>query len=772
MAAILKAVGGWLKKTLTSAAKNMAMKKATEASTKHTGSVVTIILLIAFMVLFVLFIPVMGVISFAGAVYDFFENDDYYSTLTEEERNAIIYDAGELREFIKKMGVNGYTSQMFGIDEKTILRILDAVDVYNDSMENEIVIEYKQRVEEVPEGTDFPMMDPDTGVILESTDGIEGYKVYYEDYEGGSVVSRKNVESQQYLYGTSQNLFKVQWQPIMALCCMKIIANAEFWGTYTVEDGQLASGEPNYYLSDSAIQSVIDVFLYRYEFIRDIREDEEIGACSFDSFLTYRGYGFDLGVTDYEVIDGIRYRRTRRIPKLAPKIIHNSYVTYTYYYQDVEIEDVGLKGDVLSTRSIVIDAQALINAMKEEVPIFSESWFLSCLEQLPLTDEMCVYYADLFENPDEYSYNVNSAEREPVGGANRVFVFGNAYSGSIIERPDEGIYVPLFEQTWDVEKEGSDGNKYYHTISLIPGDWLEDSGYGYKYFYVRPEAITSNLGVDVVLKEKYPNGEYTGNEIYATELNISYLVEYCYEHYGDYPLFENQSDDYKGELVQCLYDFQTGRFLNESIVRREQSVAGVLGIMMQETGMMANSYARYWNFFSITTDSSTRPKITGTSFVDYKTWYENDTAGSYKYPILNAFSSQMYWIANNYWHKGQDTYYSMCFNGYDISNSEIGYRGIGHSYCPPWQDTAMPYTSESHDGGSYFWRNSGAHCQGWVNKCAEYKLVFEDALKFPPGVEDIQSPLTTNSLPTESLPAGSLLLDYTNYSQLEMKVIE
>lgn len=724
-------------------AKLLAYKEATK--TVYNSRRVILIVLASCVMLIVGAISALfaGPTSLDGCIKNYFKAK--YSNYSQEQINNIIDDAELLRTYIKRVGFDEYTSQMIGIDKKTVLRILDAVAEYNETMNKQFTVEYKYRVEKVKIGEEFPTMDTQaTGIITGDTEGIEGYEVSYK--EDSTTISRKNIENQVLVYGSSQSIFKVRWQPIMALCCMKIVENSPNWGRYTIEDGVISQDDsiPNYYLSDAEIDEIIQIFLYKYEYVRDIQKDEEFGACEFDDFLKFNSYGFDLAYSDYKEEDGYRYRETRRIPMIAPKRIYNSYVTYDYIYDNVDVWELGSVGDVLSKRKITIKPQSLIDAMKNEVSMFDESWFLYCLELLPLTEDLCGYYEGIFEDAVKYSYETQD---EVVGASRRAFVYGNAYLGAAIERPGEGIIIPLYYGDWT----DSRGTQIY----LEPGDWIIEEGKNYGSYYVEPEAITSlALAVDVVGEVMYSDGTLSGEYMFADLSSMVKLVDYCYENYPNWPLFlvegnltaeqkNNILETRKQTLAQCLYDFQCSHHC---------SISGFFGIMKQEGTLQSTWTSRRWNFFNITRGDLSIPGIVNsdgevTAFRDYKEWCKNETATGYKDPVINAFNKQMEWIWDNYWNNGQDTYFSMIFNGYNI-NDPNSWLKINHSYCPPWDDVSMPFSANSHVGSSYFWKSAGPGHRGWVNGCAIAKRAFMAAMREEPTISTKPNPNPTVSSDT------------------------
>ena len=720
MAAALKSILGFAKKAIVGVAKGAAEKKATETLQKNGGVVLAVVLFIISFLLICMCSLLAGPVSFSNAVYSFFKSDKYEG-LTQDELNAIIDDAGKLRSYIKDVGFDDYTSLMFGIDKKTALRILDAVADYNEAINTGITIEYEYRIETISPGESFPTMDRNTGVVTGSTEGIDGYKVTYD--KTTRYVSRSSVESQELIHNTSQSIFRVRWQPIMALCCMRIIENSPNWGKYTIEDGVISQDDsiPNYYLSDKEIDEIIRIFVYQYQFVRDIRSDDK-WVYRFDDFMNYGAYGFEVNYGDWDTDKkGNPIRTTRRMPKLAPYVIQNAYISYEYVYDKYYVGD--LEGHVLTERILRIEPQALIDEMKAKVAMFDEGWFLLCLEQLPLTEDLCEYYDGLFQEPDKYKVD----RTDKVGSGNTVFVFGNAYRGPTIDDPEGGMTIPLYSMD-------TDGRH------LVPGEWIVESGNSYGSYYLEREAIRTLLHPDLY-DEYYDSGKFREEHGIAGPLEIINGGKPAYISYShiekmlnNFP-FTNEELTYcpllnnaevRAELAQCLWDYMT---------ENQCSASGFLAIIRQEGGFRNTNIAvNGWNFFNISTyKGDTFSGVPGNErFRNYKKEYEGKSGGRYKYAVVNAFYAQINWVYLNYWAAGQDTFYSMSFNGYDVNNPQKAYEGLKHCYCPPWDDKAMPYSKESYitwDGSIvYHWKSAGVNNKGWVNGCAMQQRMFLQSL--------------------------------------------
>lgn len=669
------------------------------------------ILISAFLFLMVPVMILQGAASFASSVRDYFLDLIGLGFFTEEEADYIVNDAGSLAELLKSQGYEKYSEYLSGIDVDTVVRILEAVDEWNTNAQKEVTVEYEYRLETAPAGT-LPLMDEVTGEIIGDTDSLDDYDVEYDTLE--KTVSRKNIEYMTSVDGVYEDIFRVRWQPVVALCCMKIISNSPNWGTYTIEDGQLSSGEPNYYLSDEEIDQIIRLFVYKYSYVKDIT-DGGSRSYDFEDFMEGRNStGFILRTwLRISNVDGEEYhtRVTIREPSIAPYYIKNSYITYEYFYDKVNLED-GSAGRKLVCRTATVKPHQLVDDMKMLVPEFDEKWFMMLLEILPGSDDLVDYYESLiFAAPEDYEVMRETADSIagcPVIGT---YVHEGNYRGPLVEDPEGGMTIPLYS----MDKNGK---------HIKPGEWIVEPGNNYGSYYVEFEAIRTLMRPDrkwdgsSTTINPFPDNPTTEIDIpavYFDKEDITRMITtypFTDEERKHCPLFSDVN--VIAELIQCLWDFQE---------EKQCSVSALLAIMKQEGGFRNTNIAvNGWNFFNISA-RTTDFKIQGNErFRNFKAEYQEIVDGRYEHAVINAFAAQIEWIYKNYWTAGQDTFYSMCFNGYNVNDPEHAYDNLSHCYCPPWDDRAMPYSRDSYiyyDGGYiYHWKYATEANRGWVNGTA------------------------------------------------------
>ncbi len=143
--------------------------------------------------------------------------------------------------------------------------------------------------------------------------------------------------------------------------------------------------------------------------------------------------------------------------------------------------------------------------------------------------------------------------------------------------------------------------------------------------------------------------------------------------------------------------------------------AALLSLLYFEGGMSNPHGVEHWNFYTLpcpqdgTAYSSTAKRTY---------WDAKKDCNS----VGEALIKGMSYIYDNYFAKGQDSFYKMSFNAYgypqNIKEAVSAESGIYHSYLPWWDD--VPYISTGYNS---------AFC--WVNRLTEYR---KDLRKVAEGV--------------------------------------
>jgi len=652
-------------------------------------------------------------IHVAEAFLNFFINSGY----TQEEMDEIIGDAGKLAKFLDKYPEYTFTNQnSFLMDRKTIIRVLKAVDSYNKKMSDSKTILYEYRIEYSPHyyleeiaeewlpGQVSKVETTENDVQLE--EGIIEEMAIVVNAWDSVELSTKGIDNDPDEVG--EDIFYLNWQPILVLCSMCIQDNLDKIGTYNEvdEDGE------SYYLSNEQIDEIIALIAYDYTYYQDYCQT--LATLLYYDYVNERPSGYRLEVSEEE---NSAFRIIKRIPAIAPKEIKNSYLSYTYTY---ELLPNGYH--YLKERTCTVDATRFVTACEEIMPSFNGDLFVQKLSYLPQTMELVSYYRDFIlkraRTGEIYTNTVTDPDICPSIGvmvsnpknlSNDLFdefIYGDSeidWEAGAMEWDGQSHIVPLY---------AIDG---WNQIYVRPGEWIVEEGNSYGSYAVYEDAMKSLTVSDGFTLEE-----------------ITYLFQSggFREKYANSPLFA--SEQAVKDTAQCFYDYQE---------RTGTSICGLLGIMRQEGGFSSAITRNGWNYFNIKA-SGEQPKtsytnasgvVKHTDFRNYKAEYESSGTGTYATAAVNALAAQMDWINRNYWQKGQNSYYLMVWNGYRTGDPEHAYESISHSYCPPWDDTAMPYSNDSYRivGGEVksYWTNASDFNKGWINRCAQYRYEYYTFVK-------------------------------------------
>lgn len=714
---IAKALGGLLKKFAEKAFKKVATDIALgngERRGRTLKGLLVIIVIIVYLICVGTEVILGPVIQLTETFIEFFEEKGY----TEEEMNRILADAGLLADFLEENPDFELTEEnSFLMDKKTVVKVLRAVSDYNEKMDMTKTISYQYKIIEPkkPKTEEAGGTEGDVAGSVESGDanpvaaseaaGEGNATEYVETYSWEDIeLSTKDID-----YApdeTGENIFYMHWQPILVLCSMYIQENHKNIGTYNEVD---ADGE-SYYLSNREIQDVISLLAYEYTFYQDYTQTNTL-ELEFD-YIEERPSGYRL----YEITEGDT-TIIKRVPAIAPKEISNSYLTYKYVYEPMEDGSRYLK-----ERTCIVDAANFVRECKKLMPSFDEDLFVEIMSFLPVTEELVKYYKDfvvakaktgeIYTNtvtdpaicpsigltvsnpsgyPDDFSEKMKYGDED--NDNNKI-----DWDKGALEWTGKSYIVPLYP---------IDG---WGGIYVKPGEWIVEAGNSYGNYEVYEEAMSSLTVSDGLsleeLKNLFANGGFK-------------------EKYPNSPLFESAQSI--TDTAQCFYDYQqsTGT-----------SICGLLGIMRQEGGFSSAITRNGWNYFNIkatsgqakTSYTKSNGAVVQTDFRNYKADYEGNGAGTYKTAAVNALSAQMNWINAHYWQKGQNSYYLMVWNGYNVENPQHAYEGISHSYCPPWDDQAMPYSHDSYrivNGQTVkYWTSANDNNKGWINRCAQYRYEY------------------------------------------------
>lgn len=670
-------------------------------------------------ILLMLVVLIGGVYRFQDTIRSVLLKKD--ASYSKEQIEQVVNDAGTLLKIMEE-DPTVFQEGMLLLGQDSVMRILKRVAEYNEEVTKVETVIYEYRVEQgllkdLPEIDAYGLLSAakkeddaqkETGEGAGLSKSQTSYSVSYP--ETSISASRNSID---YISRTmEEDVFYMRWQPIVTLCSLYIQANYKNWGSFndTWENQQTEVGsataleheweEPHYYVSDDQIDKVIAVYAYEYQYVSDYTHDSFRnlwglfgGKISFLEFARGKSaYKVNMPEIQIDEKTGVATRITQYVPVIAPKSIRNSYMDFTYHYTVLENGD-----QMLTKRSITISPVSLVEEMKALVPHFTENLFLENLRLLPASEDLVTYYENTIFQKAASGELINMSTSD-VGECGVI--------GAIVSKKDSTIsggngiingvegsgYIYLYPS------DGWNGNGVY----LRPASWILVEGTDYGLYEITGAALTTLTTPDNATKEQI----------------LAFLETYTFDSDGktraNCPLLKDKQA--MEDFADCLYHFEknTGA-----------SISGMFGILIQEGGLRSKTLGKEnWNFFSYTAGSSWKygtVTYNGHAFRDYKDKYEK-IESPYQTKAVAAFEEQIYLVYENYWKKGQDTYYKMVWNATDTSDRDSVYAGISHSYCPPWQDKSMPYSKDSHTGASYYWKNATTANIGWINRCGQERL--------------------------------------------------
>lgn len=237
------------------------------------------------------------------------------------------------------------------------------------------------------------------------------YEKAYAEYEWkkpvfGTVestvqVSLGDVES--YSSDELQNPYLVQWQPVLAFAAVIIQNCYKDWGTHGNEDGS------TYTLSSAQIKDIMDLFSFDF-YTYDTYLDDTVSKLDVDYALTHTA-GYRLSIDKSTLQNSKQCAVVKRVPALAPMLIENGYIKYSYKYR--QLADCYY---VLDGREVLYYPSKFLEFAYELDPAFDVKRFLHYLESLPGTERMVAEYTKLFSMDDgQEDYTTDSSVCPSIG---------------------------------------------------------------------------------------------------------------------------------------------------------------------------------------------------------------------------------------------------------------------------------------------------------------------------------------------------------------------
>lgn len=640
--------------------------------------------------------------NISGA-FEFGDDGVDLSTLTYEEWiDNPLYVQQALEE-----GLIEFDDMQLGLlDGNTIELIFEKIVEYEESREMEKEVTYSIRTERLTgtsEGStsSFPEMD-----IYGNTDADNALNDAFDfsvdvSFDKERTVTLRRIDIESGYTANGEDLLRMRWQPILALCSILATQNNADWGASSDVNLATASREEledlgYYYITEEEIEDIIDLFFFKgtyfFDPLSDTREYYDFNYFTGGNTCAYRYSTIITGSSD-----GTQERITIREPAIAPNFVNNSYAKYEYQYNS--------DGQCVS-RIYSLDSSHYFESCNEILPDgYDHGYFLELLELLPETSDLQEFY----------------------GSAN----FKNqTYDFTEEDDPDKvktiGIYLVNSDYSMESDELGGSFTSFGETLPL--------------YAYSRSSGQLGELHLYV-------------NENYQ-DANGDYYQEYTFVPYATRPI-----NQYEGLTVEQVEDLLTNHnyfadcrscalFSDAAAIRRTAetfvnvcsgaqvssdgshanlSILFVLGLMRQEGAIRNNNICgRNYNYINYT-GLSPYNTISG-YLTNYKDYLRAKGVSDEDAPWV-ALEKQLYFIYEKYVvDRRQLTTRDMCWTGYSVENK---YAGLSYSYCPPYYDYAMPYRADSYyikDGVTKSWRGGSYPYNGWSNGVAMYWTGFAEYL--------------------------------------------
>ena len=604
---------------------------------------------------------------------------DYTQDLTVENGQAPLDDdpnyTGAILRAMQQGKIVFSNEDLENIDDSDFERLLENCVTHNEKKYEETDIYYTYWQEVYSETTDLwqrNMTDPFDNVLDCTT------------------VSRMDIEGEK--NDDDRYRFDMEWQTMFVIMNLMIQSQAEDWGATgdTWDDTFIREGFPDYdgyFIADEQIDGICSLmgynFTYYYDAVADTSHDES-HPYLFEQFEGGVGIGFRYDASDNYDTDVKEYH-VRYVPDAAPDKISNCFESYTYIYED----DPVTGGKKCVGRQHYRDAEdfvamMLVLAPDFEAPLHAEDpveWYdvgdevfdtvIEMLEILPYTESQIAYMRQL---KYEYDNDIIIDELEPI-------------EGGAFDHADEvkSVDVILGSAT-DFTKNGSTEIQEDTAFQI----WISE--------YIATGSVTG-VTKHLIVNDWYNVSEQANHSLTTSDglskAEIRKMLEYLEK-------LALKNKGYSIPYTQCtdaLYEWQQ---------EKGASVSGILAIILTEGGYgyFANDY---YNFFNMKPYGSEKYFVyhskngAVSKWTDYKSIYGR---------IDTAMVGQFNKIYNNYFiNQGQNTYYLMCFKGYDGTSPETADSSmIIHSYCPWYDDTG--YLTTGYDSA-----------YGWCNKCGSNRKI-------------------------------------------------
>lgn len=574
------------------------------------------------------------------------------------------------------------------------------------------------------------------------------------------IVTAENVRGEE-LEGSK--IYSVHWQDLMALAYYysneKSDDKVDGWGTSDTSEYDPQEGTEyevnstiDYYFTKSELKSLFNIFKFNPDYRWNAVEHSDSyswNRLSTNPRIAYR-YSrvedpYDMGPfdTDPPDYDGEYDTPTKFVPDTAPNKVSNKIETHRYVY--ISTEDVDgytpdpenfepPVGEYCIGKWRVINPEPFVNQMAVLCPWYlerdSEEMRAEGYNWAEEMMDMYIFYLELIES------SLGSTERTEYYKHIKELYLNNQievlYYG--MKPSDEAIaeYVddlrskfPDKEFVFNFEHAVEYG-EFYVVNTDDPKNQAKNGtipfpSYGVTYHgNAAGEVDSGNTDVehnyvgDVFISQA--DGHYVNGWIHIIEGADTPLDGgYYYTRDEIYAMFQKITNEKTSAFnwlgcVDDVYEYNQATGVD---------IAALLAIIYTEYSPKIGNPT--YNWYNLTASSGEAYYKTSESsqwqWLDPKTTYQSTystmktRAGTDGYSTLEGccMVECMDSIVRRFWKKGQNTFYTMCFNQYGYPQSwdeaEAAMPGIYHAYCPWWQDIGYITTGYNSD---YMWCNKNA----------------------------------------------------------------
>ena len=564
--------------------------------------------------------------------------------------------------------------------------------------------------------------------------------------------------------------FDVHWQDAMALAIMAGYSNFDNWGdtgdktAYTGKDPYHSDNTTGYYLSKGELTAISNMFQYRFAYYYDAVDDRNHGMTNiyhYDDLHAGKAIGYRFDKTDDQVLsdtaaEGDEYH-IRYTPEAAPDKISNSYDSYEYiyvasntlqnYYPVGTTEaDKPPAGQVCVGRWHLVNPDGLIEMMADHAPYWKEKAmdadFMKSEEgkHYDWAKEMMDYYTELLDIlPYTDGADGRTARSEYYNQILNLYESKTillSYEGTDYDRAAMDKYIDNIKSIypgWNVTVSYPDaGSKYESAYYPVPQDispenmegipfWSYGVTYGTEDVKEMKHAGTNPWGTNLTkVWVGARSGNATGHTEYMNVHDWFYISEDARANL--YSSDISFSKDQTRAMLAYLEDKSGGSIpftdATDSLYEWHKdtggSISGALAIILTEGGYNSSYGRNYYNFYNYTATKG-ESVIPGHS---HPWWNVKADYGD----IGSCLVAQINKVYKNYWGKGQNSYFGMCwrisggelYSAQDDDSAAEQDGTLTHCYCPWYEDTGYRQTGYN----SYY---------SWANKCGRSKHTLEEA---------------------------------------------